>query len=61
MTVAIAAPATPISRTKMKIGSRMMFVTAPIRTESMPFLLKPCVMMNWFMPVAISAKTVPSR
>ena len=36
MTVAIAAPATPIPKMKMKIGSKIRFVTAPIATVNMP-------------------------
>ena len=38
MTVAIAAPRIPISKTKMKIGSRMMFITAPANIVSIAFL-----------------------
>ncbi len=36
MTVAIAAPLTPSEKRKMRIGSRTIFVTAPIRTEIIP-------------------------
>ena len=61
MTVAMAAPATPIWRAKIKMGSSTMLMMAPIKTESMPLRLWPCVMINWFMPVAVRAKTVPIR
>ena len=60
-TVATAAPATPMSSTKMNTGSSTMFSTAPSITESMPFLAKPWQMMNWFMPVESRANTVPVR
>ena len=38
-----------------------MLMMAPIKTENMPLRLCPCVMINWFMPVAVRAKTVPIR
>ena len=43
--VASAAPLTPISRTKMKTGSKTMLDTAPINTESIPCFAKPCAVM----------------
>ena len=41
ITVATAAPETPMWRPKMKIGSRMMFSAAPRTTEYMPVFAKP--------------------
>ena len=38
-----------------------MLMMAPIKTENMPLRLWSCVMINWFMPVAVRAKTVPIR
>ena len=48
--VASAAPLTPRWNAKINSGSRTMFITAPIRTESIPVLAKPCVVINIFMP-----------
>ena len=45
----------------MKIGSRTMFIAAPITTESMLIFVKPCAVMNGFMPSAHWTKTVPMR
>ena len=58
-TVASAAPCTPIPRAKMKIGSRMMLMTAPITVVSMLIFAKPWVVMKGFMPSTIITKTVP--
>ena len=58
-TVAAAAPATPMSSAKMKIGSRMMFITAPMTTVAMPKVENPWQMMNWFSPAASTENTVP--
>ena len=41
ITVAVAAPTTPISRTKMKTGSRIMLTIAPINTEIIAVLAYP--------------------
>ena len=49
MTVAIAAPRTPRPKTKMKIGSRMMFVTAPATVETMAKRGLPSERMMGFM------------
>ena len=46
MIVARAAPLTPMPKPNMKIGSRMMFETAPIATESIPVRAKPCAVMK---------------
>ena len=48
--VANAAPCTPIFNTKIRIGSRMMLVIAPITTVSMLMVEKPCAEMKAFMP-----------
>ena len=45
ITVASAAPATPILNPNMKTGSRTMFMTAPIITESIPSFAAPCDIM----------------
>ena len=45
MTVATAAPATPMPSTKMKIGSRTMLATVPIRMVIMPTPGKPWALM----------------
>ncbi len=59
-TVASAAPSTPICSVKMKIGSRMMFSTAPISTDSMLTVVKPWAEINAFIPREIWTNTVPS-
>ena len=52
-TVAIAAPAIPIAGSpnhqKMKIGSRIMLITAPARVETMANLGLPSARMMGFM------------
>ena len=45
MTVAMAAPCTPMSSAKMKMGSRMIFKTAPISVVTMPMRAKPWALM----------------
>ena len=57
--VAQAAPGTPMPRAKMKMGSRIMLETAPMRTESIPVRAKPWAVMKAFMPRVISTKMVP--
>ena len=59
MIVASAAPFTSISRPKIKIGSRMIFATAPISTESIPVFANPWAVINAFIPRVISTKIVP--
>ena len=61
MTVAIAAPLIPISRTKIKIGSRIIFATAPTVTDSIPIMAYPCALIKGFIPVAIMEGRVPRR
>ena len=60
-TVAKAAPFTPMSNQKIKIGSRMMFNKAPIRTENMAMAGRPCALIKLFNPVDISTNIVPKR
>ena len=50
ITVASAAPRTPISNPYMKIGSKMILATAPMITESMDILVKPCAVTKAFIP-----------
>ena len=59
--VASAAPRTPISSAKMKMGSRTMLSAAPMQTVSMAVLAKPCAETNWFIPSAICTLIVPIR
>ena len=60
ITVASAAPRTPMPSAKMKIGSRTMFAAAPMSTVYIPTLAKPCAVMNAFMPSVSSTKSVPN-
>ena len=60
-TVAIAAPSTPSPRRKIRIGSRMILVPAPMMTVVMPTVEYPCALIKGFMPVAIMEKILPSR
>ena len=60
ITVARAAPRTPMPSRKMKMGSSTMFTTAPRATVSMPMPLNPWELMKGFMPRPIMTKTVPS-
>ena len=61
ITVATAAPFTPMPSPKMNTGSRMMFATAPISTESMAVLGWLWQMIKAFSPRAISTNSVPAR
>ena len=49
MTVATAAPIMPHLKTKMKIGSRMMLITAPANVEIMANLGLPSARIMGFM------------
>jgi len=60
ITVASAAPRTPICRPKMNSGSSAMLITAPMSTVHMPMLAKPCAVMKAFMPSVSCTKIVPS-
>ena len=58
-TVASAAPFTPMPRAKIKIGSRIMLITAPIIVVIILILANPWVVMKVFMPSTISTKKLP--
>ena len=59
--VARAAPFTPRSSAKMKMGSSTIFTTAPRATVSMPITEKPWALMKGFIPSPIITNRVPSR
>ena len=59
ITVATAAPCTPMRNPKIRMGSRMMLQTAPTTVVIMLNLAKPWVVMNGFSPITIITKTVP--
>jgi hypothetical protein len=59
--VASAAPFTPISNQKMKIGSNTIFNKAPIKTEHIAIDGRPCALIKAFKPVDISTNRVPSK
>ena len=60
ITVASAAPRTPIFSANINSGSSAIFTTAPIRTVSIPAVAKPCAVMKAFSPSVSSTNTVPS-
>ena len=59
ITVASAAPRTPIWKTKINTGSRTILQTAPIRTETMENVVNPCAVMNAFIPRVNCTNKVP--
>ena len=61
ITVAMAAPCTPIPNTKMNNGSSRILHSAPIVTVTMPTRGNPCALMNGFIPVAIMENRLPRR
>ena len=61
MTVARAAPFTPMPSRKMKMGSSTRLSTAPMTTVIIPVRPKPCVLMKGFIPRLIITNRVPSR
>ena len=61
ITVARAAPCTPISILKIKIGSIIRLQTAPMDTVIIPILANPCALINAFMPRLNITKSVPVR
>ena len=61
MTVASAAPCTPMPKTKMNTGSRMILATAPKSTVIMPILPKPWLLIKLFIPSPTITNTLPSR
>ena len=48
--VARAAPRTPMWKPKIKMGSRIIFATAPMSTESIPVFANPWAVIKAFMP-----------
>ena len=61
MTVAMAAPCTPIPNTKMNRGSSTRFSAAPSRVVPIPIRGWPSALMKPFRPVASMVQGVPSR
>ena len=59
MTVASAAPRTPMFSPNMNTGSSIMFMTAPITTVSMLSREKPCAVMKAFSPRVNCTNSVP--
>ena len=60
ITVASAAPFTPMPSPKIKIGSSTILQMAPINTVFMLTRAKPCAVMKAFMPRVSCTKIVPS-
>ena len=58
-TVASAAPCTPMWKPKINSGSSAVLATAPMSTESIPTLAKPCAVIKAFMPRVSCTNTVP--
>ena len=52
VTVASAAPLTPILNPNIKIGSSIIFSPAPIATVTIPIVVNPCVLIYGFIPTA---------
>ena len=61
ITVAYAAPLTPIPSAKIKMGSSMILEAAPKSTAIMAVLDCPWEIMNALSPSASSTKIVPAR
>ena len=61
MTVARAAPFTPMPKPKMNTGSSTMFTPAPTSTVAMEKVEKPWVVMKVLSPREICTKMVPHR
>ena len=61
ITVAQAAPFTPILKAKMKIGSRIRLMTAPSTTVIIPIFPKPWALIKGFIPRLIITGIVPAR
>ena len=61
MTVARAAPFTPMFSRKMKMGSRTMFTAAPSTTVIIPTEPNPWALTKGFMPRLIITNKVPMR
>ena len=60
-TVAMAAPLTPMSSPKIRMGSRMMLLSAPMATVSMLVFAKPCAEIKGFNPRGSCTNRVPHR
>ena len=58
--VASAAPLTPISSRKIKMGSRIILVTAPMSVVFMLIFANPWAVIKAFSPRLICTKTVPN-
>ena len=58
--VAQAAPATPMLKPNINIGSSMILITAPMITVSILVLAKPWADMKLFSPMVTVTKNVPS-
>ena len=61
MIVASAAPRTPMPSAKMNSGSSAIFSAAPMTTENIASLAKPCAEMKGLSPSTSCTNTVPSR
>ena len=61
ITVAIAAPRTPRPSAKIKIGSKRIFVPAPINIENIAILGFPSLRIEWFNPKLSILKIVPIK
>ena len=61
MTVAMAAPRTPILNTKIKSGSSKMFATAPMRIVIIPVRANPCEVTKGLSPSVSSTNGVPTK
>ena len=59
--VASAAPATPMSNVKIKIGSSTIFITAPKTVVIIPVLGNPCAFIYPLSPVVSIENRVPER
>ena len=59
MMVARAAPFTPIPKPKIKIGSRMIFNTAPSTTTHILTVVLPWAVIKAFIPSVIWTNSVP--
>ena len=60
MTVASAAPRTPILSPKINIGSSVILAIAPIMTVHMLMFAKPCAVIKAFMPSVSCTNIVPA-
>ena len=59
MIVAHAAPATPISKTKIKIGSRMVLMIAPISIHIMEYFGLPSALARLLIQFTIIRNGIP--